>query len=68
MDPAKHPHPFDVGDRVRSIARTPESEPVDAGVVLEFRGPNREDVRIAFDGKDRAGLWCRPHEYGIETP
>jgi hypothetical protein len=67
MEAPKPPRPFNVGDRVRSIARTPENAAVDAGRVLEFRGRDRDDVLIAFDGKDPAGFWRRSHEYEIET-
>lgn len=67
MDTPKPPCPFDVGDRVRTIASTEKGAPYEAGVVLEFRDSNF-DVLVTVDGEGPAGYWRRSSEFEIDDP
>jgi len=67
MELPKPPRPFDIGDRVRTIASTERDAPHEAGVVLKFRDGNF-DVLVAIDGKESTGFWRRSAEFEIEDP
>lgn len=50
---------FDIGDRVRTKARSIDPGPIRAGVVKELSGEHDEMSRVAFDGNEPDGTWIR---------
>ena len=68
MSAPQPPRPFDIGDRVRTKARTIDPGPIRAGVVKELSGEHDEMSRVAFDGNEPDGTWIRSSDLEIEDP